>query len=99
MIISINIISRCFLSADGQLLLGCIRSEQVKQVPREQWGMTNCQELVKPCSTENTISPQTDTVRALSIMSRTGNSRLMVVDAGTISRNCHFERYAEIPRS
>lgn len=75
---------KMFPVSDGQLLLGCIQSDQVKQMPREQWGMTTVGQIVKPCSPENTISPQTDAVRALSTMSRTGNSRLLVVDAGRL---------------
>ena len=34
----------------------------------------------KPCSSENTISPDSDAMDALSIMNRTRNSRLMVVE-------------------
>jgi len=75
---------KMFPVCDGNLLLGCVTSNQVKQVPREQWGKLSVGDVVKPCSGENTISPQTDAVRALSIMNRTGNSRLMVVDAGRL---------------
>jgi len=75
---------KMFPVCDGDLLLGCVTSNQVKQVPREQWGRLSVADVVKPCSGQNTISPQTDAVRALSIMNRTGNSRLMVVDAGRL---------------
>jgi signal-transduction protein with cAMP-binding, CBS, and nucleotidyltransferase domain len=34
------------------------------------------------CSPENTIEPQADAMKAISIMNRTGNSRLMVVEGG-----------------
>ena len=40
------------------------------------------QDVLVPCSTESTISPDTDALKALSVMNRTGNSRLMVVEAG-----------------
>jgi Zn-dependent protease/CBS domain-containing protein len=73
-----------FPVCDGDILLGYISPEQVKQVPREQWDDITVGDLVKPCSAENTISPQTDAAKALSIMSQTGNSRLMVVDAGRL---------------
>jgi len=73
-----------FPVCDGDLLLGCISPEQIKQVPREQWDDITIGDIVKPCSAENTISPDTDAVKALSIMNRTGNSRLMVVDAGRL---------------
>ncbi len=73
-----------FAVCDGDLLLGCISPEEVKQVPREQWDNLTVGDLVVPCSAENTISPQSSAVKALSIMSQTGNSRLMVVDAGRL---------------
>ena len=38
------------------------------------------EDVVVPCSGENAVSPQTDALQALSLMNRTGNSRLMVVD-------------------
>ena len=73
-----------FPVCDGDLLLGCISPEQVRQVPREQWDNLTVGDIVKPCSAENTISPHADVVMALSIMNRTGNSRLIVVDAGRL---------------
>jgi Zn-dependent protease len=75
---------KMFPVCDGDLLLGCISTEQVKQVPREQWDDIAVGDIVKLCSAENTISPQASAVKALSIMKRTGNSLLMVVDAGRL---------------
>ncbi len=75
---------KMFPVCNGDLLLGCISSDQVKQVLREQWEDLTVGDLVKPCSAENTITPQTDAVMALSIMNRTGNSRLMVVDGSRL---------------
>lgn len=37
-------------------------------------------EVSKSCSIDNTIHPDTDATQALSLMNRTGNSRLMVVE-------------------
>jgi predicted transcriptional regulator len=42
------------------------------------------QELTEPCSESNTIPPDTDAIRALSVMSKTGNSRLMVADGNIL---------------
>lgn len=63
-------------------LRGCISAKQVSTVPREEWRQHSVQELMQPCSRENTIAPETDAVAALSKMSSTGSSRLMVVDHG-----------------
>ena len=61
-------------------LLGCISSRQVKDIPREQWDQRQVQDALTTCSVENTIPPDTDAMEALSVMTRTGNSRLLVVD-------------------
>ena len=73
-----------FPVCDGDLLLGCISTEQVRQVPREQWDNITVGDIIKTCSAENTISLHANAVMALSIMNRTGNSRLMVVDEGRL---------------
>jgi predicted transcriptional regulator len=86
-----------FPVCDGDFLLGFICPEQVKQVPREKWDNLTVGDLVKPCSADNTISPQAGAVRALSIMKRTDNSLLMVVDAGQLVGVVTLKRYAKIP--
>jgi len=75
---------KMFPVLDGDRLVGCVTSRRVKDVPKELWSRRTVGDLVKPCSADNTISPETDAMKALSIMSRTGNSRLMVVDQGRL---------------
>ncbi len=65
-------------------LLGCVTTEQVKTVPRDQWRERRVQEIAQSCSAGNTISPDADAAAVLSKMSKTGNSRLMVVDNGRL---------------
>ncbi len=67
------------VASDGALE-GCITSARVRDIPREEWDRRRVQEVLVPCSRETTIAPDTDAMKALSIMSRTGNSRLMVVE-------------------
>lgn len=67
------------VSADG-ILTGSITSTEVKNIPREQWNTLHVQDVLVPCSTDTTVSPDTDAMKALSLMNRTGRSRLMVVD-------------------
>jgi predicted transcriptional regulator len=69
---------------DNGLLIGCVTTQQVKETPKEQWAQRTVRELAKPCSEENTISSQADAVQALTIMNRTGSSRLLVVDGGQL---------------
>jgi len=75
---------KMFPVCDGDRLVGCVNSDQVKQVPKDQWPQQTVGQMIKPCSPENTVSPEIDAVKALSIMNRTGNSRLMVVDGGQL---------------
>jgi Zn-dependent protease len=67
------------VTTDGHLE-GCITSRQVGSVPKEDWEQRHVQDILTPCSIETTIPPDTDALKALSIMNRTGNSRLMVVE-------------------
>jgi Zn-dependent protease/predicted transcriptional regulator len=69
---------------EGGELIGCITSRQVKDIPRDQWTISTAGNVAIRCSPENTIDPSADALKALSVMSRTGNSRLMVVDHGRL---------------
>jgi len=61
-------------------LKGCITTKEVKSIAPHQWNNHTVGDLAQPCSNENTISLKEDAVRALSIMNKTSNSRLMVLD-------------------
>ena len=69
---------------DTDRLIGCATTKQVKEVPREEWGQRNVGEIAVQCSSENTIGPRADAIKALSTMSRTGASRLMVTDGNRL---------------
>jgi len=69
---------------DSQRLVGCITTKQLKEVPRDQWRQKTVGEVAQSCSAENTIEPQADAMQALSVMNRTGNGRLMVVENGRL---------------
>jgi Zn-dependent protease/CBS domain-containing protein len=64
----------------SNVLAGCVSADQVKNVPRHEWPQHSVQEILKPCSPENTITPETDSVEALKLMNRSGTPRLMVVE-------------------
>jgi len=65
---------------DGGRLLGCVTARQVRDLPRDEWDRQTVGSLAERCSPENTVRADTDAMEALSRMSRTGASRLMVVD-------------------
>jgi Zn-dependent protease/CBS domain-containing protein len=71
---------KMFPVVEGQNLAGCITTRQVKGIPKEQWSKIIVQDIARSCSKDNTISPDFDAMEAFSIMSRTGNSRLMVAE-------------------
>ena len=66
------------VSGNGALE-GCISSREVKAIPREQWDNRRVQDVLVSCSNETMVAPDADAMQALSLMNRTGNSRLMVV--------------------
>jgi len=68
---------------DGKLV-GCVTSQQIKEIPKQQWGQHTVAEVAVPCSPGIAIGPDSDATEALSLMGRTGNSRLLVVDNGVL---------------
>ena len=62
---------------DGRLL-GCISTAQVAHVAPEQWDRRAVSEIMEPCSHDNMIPPETDTLDAMMQMQRTGRNRLLV---------------------
>jgi Zn-dependent protease/CBS domain-containing protein len=61
-------------------LAGCVTTKDVKQIPKDQWTTHRVEEVVHPCSEENTVSPDTDALKVLSKMRDGGVSRLLVTD-------------------
>lgn len=65
-----------------ETLTGCVSTAGVKEVPRDEWNRHWVSEVVQPCTADNTISPDADAVKALAQITKSGQSRLMVVDHG-----------------
>ena len=65
---------------DGNKLIGCVTTNQVRETPREAWTKKTVGESLQPCSEENVVRPDDDAVKAMSVMRRSGNSRLMVAE-------------------
>jgi Zn-dependent protease/predicted transcriptional regulator len=61
-------------------LQGCISTQQVKSIPRNDWAAHTVAEFSNSCDAENSIPPNTDALKALEIMNRTNNSRLLVTE-------------------
>ena len=65
---------------DAGRLIGCVSTRQIREIPREEWDRQTAGALAEQCGPENTVRADTDALEALSRMSRSGASRLMVVD-------------------
>jgi len=65
-------------------LVGCVSTRQIKAIPREDWPSTTVGAIAQACTSDNTVSPQTDAMDALAAMHRLGISRMMVVDQGRL---------------
>jgi CBS domain-containing protein len=66
---------KMFPLVDKDNLLGCVTTQQIKEVPRENWAQTRVGDIAAPCSEDNTISAETDAVEVLKIMQRKGLCR------------------------
>jgi Zn-dependent protease/predicted transcriptional regulator len=64
---------------EGDRLRGCVSTQEVKGMDRSEWPRRTVREIARPCTPENTVSPDMDAMEALNRMNRTGNSRLLVV--------------------
>jgi len=65
-------------------LRGCVTMKRVKEIPREEWRNRTAGEIALACSKENTVNLKADATEALSLMNRTGSSRLMVTDGNRL---------------
>ena len=71
--------------ADSNKVEGCVTTKQIKAVPKEDWNRKKVGEIAAPCSGDNSISPDTDAIKALSMMNRTGASRLLVTEGDRLA--------------
>jgi len=63
-------------------LIGCVSTSGVRTLPREKWPWRTVRDIMTVCGSQNAISPDMDALDALTLMSKTANSRLMVVENG-----------------
>jgi CBS domain-containing protein len=68
---------------DGRLV-GCVTIGQVKTIPREDRKNHTVRELAGSCTEKNSIGPDEDAMKALTTMSKTASSRLMVVEGDSL---------------
>jgi Zn-dependent protease/CBS domain-containing protein len=59
-------------------LLGCVSTKTIKEIPQAKWDRISVDEVADECSADNTIDAETDALKALTLMNKTGRSRLLV---------------------
>lgn len=64
----------------GDDLVGCVTMQDVRSLKPEEWDGHTVAELVKPCSAENTVTPDTDAIQALAKLQHTGGTNLFVTE-------------------
>lgn len=65
-------------------LIGRVELEDVHSIDHNQWTQHTVKDVVRPCSAENSISPDTDSVDVLALINRSKNSKLLVVEDGQL---------------
>ena len=75
----------------GNNKLKFINIDDVKKVPRGEWSSHVVDEYAKPCSPDNCVPDYENAMTALTVMNRTGNTKIMVVTgtgelAGTVDQ-------------
>jgi Zn-dependent protease/CBS domain-containing protein len=61
-------------------LVGCVATQDVRKVPKEEWDRYSVSEVSKPCSERNTISPDADALNALTKIQEAGGTGLLVTE-------------------
>lgn len=67
------------ITKDGRLI-GCVRTRDVAQVPREDWPHTRVGDIMKRCDSSNTIESSTDATHALYQLQRSNTGQLIVTE-------------------
>lgn len=70
---------------EGDLLIGCVTTREVQQVPREQWHETTVRDVAEQCGEDSTTTPDADAMEALTKLSRNGVSRMLVLTDGRLA--------------
>ena len=89
---------KLFPVVENGRLTGCITTQQLKEIPREEWSARTVGGVATRCSADNTIRADVDALDALAKMRRSGASRLLVVDGeqlvGTLTLKDLLEFFA-----
>ena len=72
---------KMFPVVEGSTLLGAVTIDDIREIPREDWGEVTVREVMKPRSDENTIEAGAETEKLLTAMMHPGRqTRYLVVE-------------------
>lgn len=75
---------KMFPVMDGDRLVGCITTRMIKEIPTDEWSNRTAGDVAEACNGNNSIGADVPALVALMQMSRTGLSRLIVLDNSTL---------------
>ncbi len=75
---------KLFPVVEGEKLVGCVTTKMLTSLPKSEWGRTPVSQIVLNCSRENSVEAGTDAAEVLKLMSKSGQSRLMVTRDGVL---------------
>lgn len=76
--------SRCFVVTQGAHAVGVITPAEVRDVPRESWGQTSVQSVMRPLTQLRSVPPDMPALKALELMNRDNLTELAVVSDGKL---------------
>jgi Zn-dependent protease/CBS domain-containing protein len=76
---------KMFPVVDGERLVGCVTTAEVKAVPRDEWARHTVGEIAQPCTEDNTLHPDADATHALALMHQSGLSRVLITEDGHLA--------------
>lgn len=74
-----------FPVTEGDRLVGCVRTRDVKTIRPEEWPTTAVAEIMQSCQGSNTIAPDADAEKALEKMQQNESGQLIVAENGRLA--------------
>jgi len=66
--------------AASEDLIGCVTAADAQKVPRDEWDGHHVSEITRPCSANNTVSPDADALQALNKIRENDSKGLLVTE-------------------
>lgn len=90
---------RLFLVLQGDRVAGLVTSDEIRNVPKEEWTQTSVQAVMQPLDQVRSVPPQMPAVEALELMARANLPFLTVLVNGNLQgifSQAHVLRYLQL---